>query len=250
MYLSEKEKQEIDFWKASEQERPESDSVENIVDKAADAAIFIDCLNLNNHVFQGAGRILEVGSGQGWASCIVKRFFPDAEVIATDISPHAVASVPKWERVFKTTVDDAYACRSYEIPEADDSVDCVFCFAAAHHFVAHRRTLLEIRRILAPGGHCFYFYEPSCQKIWYRLARYRVNRKRPEVPEDVLIYAKINHIAREVGLDCELQFYPSTRKRGAFETIYYTFLTHFRVLNYMFPCTINYHFSLPFISNE
>lgn len=245
MNLKEKENIEVVFWRDSVRERPDSDSVENIVDKAGDAEIFIDCLTRHADAFADAKRILELGAGQGWASCVVKRYFPDAEVIATDISPYAVASVPKWERVFNTRIDDSYACRSYDIPEPDRSLDSVFCFAAAHHFVAHRRTLSEIARVLVPGGHCFYFFEPSCQPVWYRLARYRVNRKRRDVPEDVLMYSTIEKIAHEVGLSCKLHFYPSTKKRGALETAYFSLLSTFRVLNHALPCTINYHFSLP-----
>lgn len=243
--LSKKEQKEIDFWKRSETESPESKSVINLVEKLGDAKIFIDCILQHERIFAHASSFLELGAGQGWASCIVKSLFPEAHVTATDISPHAVASVQKWERVFDTDLDTTYACKSYDIPEDDTSLDCIFCFAAAHHFVAHRRTLYEIDRVLAPGGHCFYFYEPSCLPIWHPIAHRRVNRKRPEVPEDVLIYPEIRTLARESGLSCNLQFYPSTLKRGAFETIYYTLLQKIRPFQHLLPCTVNYHFSKP-----
>ncbi len=105
---------------------------------------------------------------------------------ATDISEFAVLSLPKWERLFEVEVDNSYACTSYETSESDDSIDQVFCFAAAHHFLAHKRTLHEISRILKPGGISFYFHEPATPKYLYSLAYWRVNRKRPQVPEDVL----------------------------------------------------------------
>jgi SAM-dependent methyltransferase len=147
--------------------------------------------------------------------------------------------------VFKVQIDQHYACKSYNIPEEDASLDCVFCFAAAHHFVAHRRTLQEIARVLSPGGNCLYFYEPSCPSFWHPLAYRRVNRKRPEVPEDVLIYSKIRDLASDAGLNYDLQFYPSTLKRGAVETVYYTLLGEIHPLQRLLPCTVNYHFSKP-----
>jgi ubiquinone/menaquinone biosynthesis C-methylase UbiE len=72
-------------------------------------------------------------------------------VTATDISEYAIASLLKWEHVFQVKVDRYYACCAYETNEPDGSIDHIFCFAAAHHFVAHRRTLQEISRILKPG---------------------------------------------------------------------------------------------------
>jgi SAM-dependent methyltransferase len=243
--LARKEQKEIDFWKHSNTEGPDSESVENIVDKIGDAQIFLDCIQHYKDIFGCSASILELGAGQGWASCIIKSLYPKARVTATDISPHAVASIPKWEHVFKVQIDQYHACKSYNIPEEDASLDCVFCFAAAHHFVAHRRTLQEIARVLSPGGNCLYFYEPSCPSFWHPLAYRRVNRKRPEVPEDVLIYSKIRDLASDAGLNYDLQFYPSILKRGAFETVYYTLLRKIHPLQRLLPCTVNYHFSKP-----
>jgi len=241
--LARRQAVEIDFWRTSATERPGSDAVENIVNKAADAAVFLDLLTRYGHVFGGAARIMELGGGQGWASCLVKRRHPSAVVVTTDISPHAVASVRKWERVFDTQLDGARACRSYELGVADGSLDLIFCFAAAHHFAAHRRTLAEVRRVLRPGGHCLYLYEPSCAAALHAAARWRVNRKRPQVPEDVLVSARIRRLAREAGLDCRVEFYPSVARRGPLETVYYAALTALPPLQRLLPCTANYLFT-------
>jgi ubiquinone/menaquinone biosynthesis C-methylase UbiE len=243
--LERRQRIEIEFWRESHTERPESNAVENIVNKAADAAIFLELVDRFRDVFGRARTILEIGAGQGWASCLVKRLFPSAEVTASDISQYAVASVGKWERIYETRLDSVRVCSSYELKERDASVDLVFCFAAAHHFVAHRRTLAEIARVLVPGGHALYLYEPSCRAYVHAFARHRVNRNRPDVPEDVLVYDRIVRIAREVGLGCELDFFPSTKRRAPIETLYYALLQRMLPLQRLLPCTINYHFRKP-----
>jgi len=240
--LDDKERQEILFWKNDPDEHPDADSLSPLIDKIRDTSLLLACLDRHDDGFRDAQDILELGAGQGWASCVVKRRYPQATVTATDISPYALASIPKWERVFDTHVDHTYACRSYEIDEPDASLDCIFCFAAAHHFIAHRRTLKEIHRVLRPNGHCYYFYEPSCRKSLHALARWRVNQKRPEVPEDVLIYSKLQALAAEAGLTSTLDFFPSTEKRGGFETLYFSALGALPALQRLLPCTINYRF--------
>lgn len=245
MNLEERQRIEVEFWKNSPTERPESESIENIINKASDAEVFIDCLKRYEDYFRRASTILELGAGQGWASCIVKRLFPEAFVIATDISPWAVASAHKWEHIYQVSLDEATECKSYDIPKNGSSIDCIFCFAAAHHFVAHRRTLGEVHRVLKPGGSCFYFYEPSCRPYVYKLAKRRKNKNRPEVPEDVLVFKKIQNIAEECGLRFSMSFYPSLIKRGPAETLYYAALSRIPMLQQFLPCTANYHFRKP-----
>ena len=153
MELSTKEQLEIDAWKNSPTEAPGVDSVENLVNKMTDAPVFMEAFERHRARFEAATRILELGAGQGWASCLVKkRLGSGKHVVASDISPFAVESVGIWERVFNVKLDASLHCRSYEIPVDAGSFDLVFTFQAAHHFVAHRRTLRELHRVLAPGG--------------------------------------------------------------------------------------------------
>jgi ubiquinone/menaquinone biosynthesis C-methylase UbiE len=245
MQLDEKEKIEIDFWKNSPTENPEITSLHNILNKLGDARVFLDCLQRAKHIFDDSVTILELGAGQGWASCIVKFLYPNAYIIVTDISQWAIASVPKWEHIFQVKIDDTRVCKSYDIDVADSSIDCVFSFASAHHFVAHKRTLTEIHRILKPGGNCFYFYEPSCRAYLHKLSLWRMKSSRSEVPEDVLIYKTIQTLAYEAGLSCNLHFYPSLIKRGPIETIYFAMLNLLPLLQKILPSTISYHFAKP-----
>lgn len=90
-----KQKLEIEFWRDSKKESPESDSVYNIVNKLSDAGVFLDCIKRHKDKFRDSGRVLELGGGQGWASCIYKCLYPNSFVTATDISPFAIQSLPK-----------------------------------------------------------------------------------------------------------------------------------------------------------
>lgn len=245
MNLQERQQVEINYWKISETERPEVDSIDVLLDKMGDASILLDCIRKYDQFFRKAESILELGAGQGWASCLVKDLYPDAKITTTDISPWALKSIHKWERIFSVKIDSTASCTSYEIPKADSSVDVIFCFAAAHHFVAHRKTLKEIERILKPGGKCFYFYEPSCPRYLYKLSYWRANRIRPDVPEDVLRYREIQQLAHESNLVCELHFYPTFAKRRTIETLYYMFLSTFPVFQWFLPSGINYCFTKP-----
>ena len=238
-----KQKIEIEFWRDSEHESPEADSIHNIVNKVSDAGVFLDCLNRHQKELITNGRVLELGGGQGWASCVYKKLFPNAHVTATDISEFAVMSLPKWERLFEVKIDNSYACKSYEINEIGESLDQIFCFAAAHHFLAHKRTLREISRVLKPGGKAFYFYEPATPRWLYSLTYWIVNRKRPQVPEDVLKTSELRVLAREVGLAFRVDYYPSLIKRGAFETVYFFILGRIPFLQPLLPCSSNFIFT-------
>ncbi|NDJ16632.1 class I SAM-dependent methyltransferase [Myxacorys almedinensis] len=240
--IQQKEQIEIQFWQDSPLENPESEAVENLVNKFCEARILLEKLSYHRAFFEQASSILELGAGQGWASCLVKQKFEGTSLTATDISPYAIASLPKWEHVFKTQLDHAISCRSYDIPLSDETVDLIFCFEAAHHFVKHRRSLAEIYRVLKKGGVCLYLHEPVCRSFIYPLAYARVNKIRPEVPEDVLIYPKIKQLATEAGFETKIRFDPTVTNRGLNQTFYYAVLSAVPGLRYVLPCSADFIF--------
>lgn len=234
-----KEDVELRFWESSPTERPGANSLQNLLDKSAEARVFLQKLESFGHFFSSAGKILELGGGQGWAACIIKRLYPASHVTLTDISPAAIASVHVWEHAFGVRVDDAAACRSYETPFDSSSFDLIFAYEAAHHFRRHQRTLREVRRLLKDDGVAIYLHEPGCPNYIHAAAHYRVNRKRPEVPEDVLRYREIEGLAREVGLDATTYFSTLRTNRRPIETIYYTVLHAVPPLQRILPCTVD-----------
>jgi SAM-dependent methyltransferase len=206
-------------------------------------AWFLESLKRHRKLLVSEGRVLEIGAGYGWAACMYKYLFPGAHVITTDLSEASVEDRDRWERLFGVQVDTAYACSSDDIPEPDASMDMVFCFSSGHHFVQHGDTLKELHRVLKPGASAIYFHEPTSPRYLYRLARWRVNRKRPGVPEDVLIPSRLRRLARDSGLEASVIFCPHTQNRGEFETLYYGIMRRLRMLQYILPSTADFVFT-------
>ena len=233
------QKEEIDFWKNSKDEKPGARSTSKILEKASNGNIFLECINNISEInWKDNLNVLELGAGQGWASCILKSLHKGSIFTATDISKYAIASITQWEEIFDTKVDKTYACKSYETNEQKNSIDLVFTFASAHHFIKHKKTLKELKRILKSGGIAAYLFEPVTPPYWYSLAYKRVNSIRPEVHEDVLDVSRISKIAEDVGLKFKIIYTPIFRYRsGLSQTIYYIFLNKIPFFQKFFPAT-------------
>lgn len=207
--------------------------------KLQTARVFMKKLGRYAHLFENAERILELGAGTCWASYLLKSFFPDKEIVATDLAPASVESNAMWLGFFDTRLDDTIACRSYDTPFDGASFDLIFCFEAAHHFGRHRRTLEEIRRLLAPDGRALYLHEPGCPRALYRAARWRALRKRTDVLEDVIVPRELVRISDELGLRATVDWDPIVLDRKPVETAYYTLLGRVPILQQVLPCTFN-----------
>jgi SAM-dependent methyltransferase len=238
----EKERKENDFWANDPEEKPGVFGIYGVINKMYEAKAFLEKLTKYKPYFSKARSIVELGAGQGWASCIVKHLFVDSTVYATDLCADAIKSLPKWEKIFNVTIDKSYACKSNELPFEDGSIDLVFCFQAAHHFSKQKSTLEEIHRILKPGGVCLYLREPSCRKYIYPLAYKRVNNGRPMVPEDVLIYKDIIKIGKRAGFHVDHAFDTSCTAHHGFAGMYYFILSKIGFLKHLLPCTSNITF--------
>jgi SAM-dependent methyltransferase len=235
---------EIRFWSESPDEAPGADSVGAFTNKMAEARVVLEKFDAFDALLRKAGTIIEVGGGQCWVSCLLRKRYGDAKrVIGSDIAPDAVASVPEWERIFRVRLDGALACRSYDLPFQTGSVDVLLVFAAAHHFGAHRRTLREVHRVLKPGGTALYLHEPACPQALHGLARKRVMAKRPVVPEDVLVHSRLRALARDAHLETKLVYSPTTTNRGPMQTLYYLGLQKLPFLQRWLPCSIDFVFT-------
>lgn len=235
--IEEKQKKEIDFWKTSPIESPSCFTIENIVNKMSEAKIFLSKLHKYKSIFNDKNSILEIGGGQGWASCILKKSLltKGVKLINSDISKYAVESNHNWERVFEINIDNI-VCKSYEIPLKDNSIDLAFTFQAAHHFYKHNSTLKENHRILKKGGVCLYLYEQSCRRYIYTLVYNRAVKKRPEVAEDVLIYNRILYLAKKIGFETTAYYDTYFQDKTPFAMGYYFMASKLTFLRYFLPC--------------
>jgi ubiquinone/menaquinone biosynthesis C-methylase UbiE len=99
---------------------------------------------------------LEIGCGRGAGAGILLREFPLARLIAMDLDigmvRKAKAHLPAQRQGVSLLAGDATF-----IPIKTGALDAVFGFGVLHHVVAWRSAVLEIARVLKPGG--VYFFE-------------------------------------------------------------------------------------------
>jgi SAM-dependent methyltransferase len=219
------------------------DWLDNLANKLSELRWLLPKLSFHDERFRDASSVLELGAGEGWASCVVKRLYPKLSVAASDISESAISGIGKWERIFECAVDTRFSCKSFAVPLPDNSVDLIFTFQAAHHFILQMDTLREVARLLRSGGTCMYLQEPSCRKYMHPLAKWRVNRKRPECPEDVLVLGEMRKAAVSLGFRLDVNYSTATVNRGVVEGVYYQLLSTFPALCQWLPCTADFIFT-------
>ncbi|WP_237059334.1 malonyl-ACP O-methyltransferase BioC [Microbulbifer sediminum] len=95
-------------------------------------------------------RILDLGSGTGYGSELLRRRFPDAEIIALDLAEGML----EYARRERPVADHYIAADAEQLPLADGSVDLVFSSMALQW--CYRLPLLfgELQRVLAGNGRC------------------------------------------------------------------------------------------------
>lgn len=99
-------------------------------------------------------RVLEIGCGRGVGAEVILDVFGAAEVDAFDLDPRMVALAQRRlasrAQKVRLWVGDAAAINS---PEA--AYDAVFDFGIIHHVPNWRDVLVEVQRVLKPGGLLF-----------------------------------------------------------------------------------------------
>lgn len=110
------------------------------------------------HELPGASRVLEIGCGRGVGMQLIVRAFKPASAEALDIDPKMIRLTERRLRRIKETPITVTQADVHQLPYGDDSIDAVFDFGVLHHLENWKQGLVEVARVLRPGG-WFYIEE-------------------------------------------------------------------------------------------
>ncbi|SEA42189.1 malonyl-ACP O-methyltransferase BioC [Microbulbifer marinus] len=94
--------------------------------------------------------ILDLGSGTGYGSELLRRRFPQARIIALDLAEGML----QYARAERPVADCYIAADAEQLPLADGSVDLVFSSMALQWCYRLPQLFAELHRVLAHGGRC------------------------------------------------------------------------------------------------
>jgi ubiquinone/menaquinone biosynthesis C-methylase UbiE len=98
-------------------------------------------------------RVLEVGPGPGAFSVeAAQRAEPGGALVAIDIQPRMIAAVDKKAREAGVTNIQTHTASAYDLPLEDGAVDRAFLVTVLPEIPDRHRALLELHRVLRPGG--------------------------------------------------------------------------------------------------
>jgi ubiquinone/menaquinone biosynthesis C-methylase UbiE len=102
---------------------------------------------------QPGERVLELGPGPGTFSIeAAQRAEPGGTLVAVDIQPRMVAALEKKAREAGVSNLEAHVGSALELPLEDGSVDRAFLVTVLPEIPDRHRALLELHRVLRPGG--------------------------------------------------------------------------------------------------
>ena len=116
--------------------------------------------------FSPGSRVLELGGGSGFQASILSSWGCHVHSIdvATRPDPH---SQRYGRQYFTVTTYDGH-----NLPFADSSFDVVYSSHMLYHAVELDQMLLEIRRVLRPGGMAIHILPSASWRFWTTLAHY------------------------------------------------------------------------------
>ena len=91
--------------------------------------------------------VLEVGVGEGFISGYLSEHFPDIDFCGVELNPDDVVRLKE-----KFPRFEAHVGNIYELDFLDRQFDLVICAEVLEHIPEYQGVLMEIKRVLKPGG--------------------------------------------------------------------------------------------------
>ena len=113
-------------------------------------------------------KVLEIGCGRGIGTEIIFERFGAQEVHAFDLDPQMIELAQKRLAKFPPERLRLYVGDAENIEADDETYDAVFDFAIIHHIPIWQNAVVEVARVLKPGGR-FFFEEVTAQALnrWF-----------------------------------------------------------------------------------
>ncbi|MEQ1851870.1 MAG: methyltransferase domain-containing protein [Chthoniobacteraceae bacterium] len=99
-----------------------------------------------------SSRLLDCGCGPGSVTCDFARIFRSGHVIGLDLETSQIERARSHAASLGITNASFQVASIYELPFPDSAFDVVFAHAVFEHLSAPVAALVEVRRVLAPGG--------------------------------------------------------------------------------------------------
>lgn len=154
--------------------------------KDAHDAILAERINTTHTAFdlmKQAGvdfsRFVELGAERAHRSLAIANFF-GAEGIAMDLSFDQLQTASHFSSLFNLPrIPLRVCCDANNLPLRSGAVPFLFCYQFLHHFPSLEEIILEIHRVLSPGGEFFFDEEPMGRVLQFHLYKQQTKEYSP-----------------------------------------------------------------------
>ncbi len=157
---------------------------------------------IRKHVsLQDPEKILEIGCGQSVGTKLIKKYFNPKKICGIDLD---MRMLHRARNQNSDPLIEFMQADATKLPFADDAFDAVFDFGIIHHISNWKDCLLEIKRVVKPGG-VLVLEDASLEtfqgRFWGSLLR-----KMTDHPYlSMYTYQKFSNFLKDINLNIEFQ---------------------------------------------